>query len=1262
MSTLIGFRIWHQPSSIERPKALIKHLFFIENQGQWEGPHKYKANLGPATLFAEQNAITYLLIDARDLPKHGAREPNATQLNNDVDCHAYRVQFVGANEHVKIKGRDKMDAYHNYYLGNDSTRWKGNVPLYHGLYYQNLYQGIDLEFYQNNVDFKYDFIVHAGASAEDIKLNYEGHSGLYVKEGALHIKTSIDEVIEAAPYCYQLIGDKKIAIPCNYVLNEDNLSFNFPNGYSVEHDLIIDPVLVFSTFTGATEDNWGMSSTFDLNGNAYGGGISFGQGFPVTLGAFQSNFAGFQDIALAKFSGDGTQLVYATYIGGMQDESPQSMIVNSQDQVIIAGSTSSEDFPLQNPFDDQLNDGANTFRNDLFITVVNSDGTALIGSTFVGGADEDGSISFFELAPNYEDEKRCEVIIDEDDNIYVALSTESADFPTTTGCLQPTLGGGLDGAVIKMSPDASQMLMGTYYGGSSNDFAAAIRIDDNGDLFVSGSTQSNDLTMTGNGFQTTSQGLIDGYLIKMNNAGDQLLGATYMGTPENDFCFLIDLDEDGAIYAVGLNNDGTYPISGNVYSEADGINFIQQFSSDLTSSDFSTKFGDKGDDLFGSFSVTAFLVDECNRIYVSGWGEVQNYTVTSDAFQSNADPISSDFYLVVFEANAAAMEYGTFFGSDGQFDHVDGGTSRFDNRGIIYQSACAGCGGTSDFPISSDAYSTTNNSFGCNNAVFKFDFQLNEIVTSAAVSAIDTGCNPVQVFFNQETEGPVDNYIWYFGDGDTSTLENPNHAYFNGQYTVTLITTSNISCVEPDTTILELDIVAPVLSNYSEIQKCALDTTPLQSTSPFTIVSTTWQDNTESAIYLAVDTGLYVAQGIQDNNCVFIDSFRITHFPTPTSVTNRTLCPMDTITLTSPVTDMGSTYSWNTGETTASIDVQAAGTYVVSSKGMACTQIDTFIVSDTDYSNIYSQELIKCGDSIVTMTVTEMNNLDYVVWSTGENTTSISTQNAGTITATTFYTDRCAVIDTFKVLDYDVLPSELTTFDLCENQSTEITSPKANTATLFLWNTGETTATITANGPGVYSVRATNPICAVVDTFILTPAATVPPTLDTIVLCEGDQSTIESTDANNTDATFLWSTGESTNSIVIRTAGTYEVTATQGLRCPIVNRFSVSSEPRTTRDDFYFPNAFSPNDDGINEQFRPFFSDRIVILEYELLVFDRWGNRVFKSDTPALGWNGFLNGKEQETGVYVYQCRIKAESCMNEIADILFHGDISIVK
>ena len=172
-------------------------------------------------------------------------------------------------------------------------------------------------------------------------------------------------MIEQEPYAYQIIGDVKITVPCQFQLDGNRMSFDFPKGYNRSFPLVIDPVLVFASYVGATGDNWGMTATFDDNGNLYGGGLAFGN-YPTTPGAFDTDGPGFfstdpGNMGISKFSSNGQDLIYSTYIGGREMDVPHSMIVNSQEELIILGTTSSSNFPVSNnSYDRTFNGGSGT--------------------------------------------------------------------------------------------------------------------------------------------------------------------------------------------------------------------------------------------------------------------------------------------------------------------------------------------------------------------------------------------------------------------------------------------------------------------------------------------------------------------------------------------------------------------------------------------------------------------------------------------------------------------------------------------------------------------------------------------------------------------------------------------------------------------------------------------------------------------------------------------------------------------------------------
>ena len=231
-------------------------------------------------------------------------------------------------------------------------------------------------------------------------MEYEGADRLFLKNGNLHIQTSVNEIIEQKPFAYQVIAGKTVEVPCIFSLNKNILTFEFPNGFDNTIPLVIDPVLTFSTYTGSIADNWGYTSTYDANGNLYAGGIVFGLGYPFTTGAYQTASGGGIDIGISKFNSNGTGLIYSTYLGGTSSEIPHSLIVNNNNELLVYGTTGSLNFPITaGAYDVSFNGGtavtvtgAVPFPNgsDIFISKFNAAGSALSGSTFIGGSGNDG--------------------------------------------------------------------------------------------------------------------------------------------------------------------------------------------------------------------------------------------------------------------------------------------------------------------------------------------------------------------------------------------------------------------------------------------------------------------------------------------------------------------------------------------------------------------------------------------------------------------------------------------------------------------------------------------------------------------------------------------------------------------------------------------------------------------------------------------------------------------------------------------------------
>ncbi len=791
---------------------------FTENKGQWNQNILFKLGLSNANLYLEQNRFTWVFYSPEFLESihpHGKRE--AFIGNN---AFAYYVNFLNANPEAKTEGENAYPDYSNYFIGSDSKKWASHVKSYNEVHYYDLYSGIDMNIYGNNGLLKYDFIVAKNIDASQIKMQYDGAEKLSIENGNLKVHNTFNTVTEHKPIAWQTINNKKVFVPCRFELKNNTVSFSFPNGYNTAYELVIDPQLEFSTYTGSTADNWGYSATYNEAGNFYAGGIAFAPGYPTTTGAYQTNFGGGPggfpcDISLTKYTTDGSAQVYSTYLGGSGNEMPYSMFVNQNDEVFVFGATGSSNFPTTTgAYDQSFNGGTFTTvdnviemtnGSDIIVSRFSADGTNLLASTYFGGTGNDGLNIVSPLSYNYSDHARGEVFIDENGNAVIGSCTFSTDFPVTPGAFQQTYGGNQDGCLFRLDPTLSTLDWSTYYGGSTGDAIYSMKINSAGTVYVCGGTASSDFSTTPGVLHTTFQGgITDGFVAAFNPADADMWRSSFIGTNQYDQSYFIEIDGDDDVYLYGQTL-GNYPVTTGVYSNTGSKQYIHKMDSLLENTYFSTVFGDGG--AFLNLSPTAFLVDVCEKIYIAGWGGTVNTSnglganlgftnglpTTSDGYQQNTD--GSDFYFMVLEQDATAFLYGTFFGGNGTAEHVDGGTSRFDKSGIIYQAVCAGCGGSDMFPTTPGAWSQSNNSTNCNLGSIKFRIQLSEVEVNVEVDNISsTGCAPFTVDFLANGVN-AQGYYWDFGDGDTSTLEDPTHVYNDtGTYVVMVIGYDSLTC------------------------------------------------------------------------------------------------------------------------------------------------------------------------------------------------------------------------------------------------------------------------------------------------------------------------------------------------------------------------------------------------------------------------------------------------------------------------------------
>lgn len=832
-----------------------QYLQFVENKGQWDNSIKFKSDFKGGALYLKPSGYKVALHSKEDMKRladYFGGHLDSTQIKGKLKAlrnlvlhsHAYEISFLDADSNAVAVPDKPLSIVNNYFIGSDSSKWKTGCKVYNGITYKNVYKNIDVRYYSDNGNLKYDIIVNPGADIGKLALRFNGLDGLLLnKYGNLTMKTSVGEVYQTIPSSYQLGKAVRTAVKAAFKLEGNIVRFKLDK-YDRSQTLIIDPTEIFSTFTGSLSDNWGYTATYDNEGNFYAGGIVFADGFdPRHVGGYDQTFnggdasegrAGAYDISLIKFNPTGSLALYATYFGGSGDEQPHSLVTDSKGNLIISGRTSSSNFPTTTA---TYGTGGGF---DIFLAKFSPDGKTLLASRKFGGKGADGvnispkyvSSGVSTTRRNYGDDARSEVITDYQDNIYLASCTQSSDFPTTSNAFDKQLGGTQDGVFIKTSPDLSNVLTSTLIGGKGNDAAFVLTISNTtGNIYIAGGTSSSDLAVRGSNapqgilYNSYQGGDVDGFIAAISNDGSTLLKICYVGGKGNDIIYGVQTDKFGYPYIMGTTNVSlpVYKSTFNSISDQqDGKQFITKLNPDLTEIVYSANFGSKSG--VPNISPTAFLVDICGNVYVSGWGGKANseyygssqstmgMSTTANAISRQTD--GNDFYFFVLEKDAMGQLFGSYFGTFGTDpsvygDHVDGGTSRFDRRGVIYQAVCANCNKTGVFPTTTGAWSSGNpaqEGAMCNEAAVKIAFELSGVIASIqpsinGVPRDSIGCIPLTVDF-RDTIALGKLYHWDFGDGNQTTTTAPtaSHTYNNiGDYRVRLISIDSSSCNVADT-------------------------------------------------------------------------------------------------------------------------------------------------------------------------------------------------------------------------------------------------------------------------------------------------------------------------------------------------------------------------------------------------------------------------------------------------------------------------------
>jgi len=576
------------------------------------------------------------------------------------------LSFEGNEGATGFAGEEPFSFKAHYFKGGKPSGWRPDVAAFGKARAKSLYPGIDLVFYGSGGELEFDFEISAGSDPSRIVLDWEGAASLVVApSGDLVLKSSGRELGLRAPRAFQRIDGEAHPVSCRFALRDDR-SVGFVVGdYDPGLPLVIDPVLSFSSYLGWAESDSLSGIVQDAGGNYYVAGWTDSVGLP-TGSVLQEEKGGGRDVFVAKLTPTRT-LSWITYIGGAKDDLASDIRLDSTGGVYVVGSTGSNDFPVtagvkQGTYGGGVSDG--------FLLELNSTGSELTLSTYLGGSGEDiaNTLSFTSGG-----------------DILVTGSTRSGNFPVTSGVFQSTFFGGTDAFVSRLAPDASSMVFSTYFGGRSNDNPVAILEQGDGLILSVGTTNSADLRLE-KPIQDSLGGSNDLYVSLIRPDGKGMEFSTFLGGRSADTAYVAKIDDQGAIVIGGETSSDNFPLEDPIQPIYKGGTdmFIIRLKADLTGVSMSTYLGGSGYD-----SLRGLGLLSNGRVYLGGVSNSTDLPLTGATAlnRGNAEVVAAALNL-----DRSWLAYCTYLGGSG--NEIPGGVS----LGLQERLLIAGATNSLDFP------------------------------------------------------------------------------------------------------------------------------------------------------------------------------------------------------------------------------------------------------------------------------------------------------------------------------------------------------------------------------------------------------------------------------------------------------------------------------------------------------------------------------------------------------------------------------------
>lgn len=613
-----------------------------------------------------------------------------------------RFRLLGAASNPAVLGEKQLAGRVNYFIGKDPKRWHRNIPVYAQVRYRNIYPGIDLLYHSNQGRMEYDFVVAPGADPRQLRFEIQGARHIGVdSNGSLRLETQIGELHFQAPAVFQESNGQRVQINGGYALEDaTHIGFRIAS-YDASTKLVIDPVLLYSTYLGGSGSEQPAGIAVDASGNTYLTGSTDSTDFPLTtLGTVS---AGSPHVFVMKVDPTGSNLVFADYFGGSGQDYGTSLALDAANNIYTTGGTSSSDFPLVSPYQ-----GTQPGPYNAFLTKISADGSDILYSTYFGGNSTDLSVS---------------VAVDHSGNMLIGGYTSSTNIPVANAyqsSVAPNLGGvyGYYGFLTKFNPEGSSLVYSTYFAGNSmvpyncggtpcwgapNNTLQDMAVDSAGNAYVAGTTNTSNFPVTSGAYLTTDVAPTNspiGFVGKFDGSGN-LVYSTYFGDDVLTNISSIAVDGSGSAYITGLAiTDGTFPLTStgicdpSVYGGACNFAFVSKFDPTGATLVYSTFLGPNN-----VATPQAIALDANNNAYVLA-GTASNTFSTVNGIENFAG--ETDILLVEIDATASNQLLATFLGGSGNDQPAPDGLA-LDSDGNIY---IAGMTDSSDFPVTQSAFQT----------------------------------------------------------------------------------------------------------------------------------------------------------------------------------------------------------------------------------------------------------------------------------------------------------------------------------------------------------------------------------------------------------------------------------------------------------------------------------------------------------------------------------------------------------------------------